>query len=99
MIDLNRTIYELSTHLFLILLFLFNTMALSYSEDLPFYGLDDDSFNLEILELNTEPVNFNTYTDSLASLSYNPLFANANQHLTKAGFIRRISVASNAIKQ
>ena len=82
LIDLNRTIYELSTHSFLILLFLFNTMALSYIKVLPFQGLDDDSFNLEIFELHTGPVNFNT--DSLASLSYNPLFANANQHLTLA---------------
>jgi hypothetical protein len=57
-------------------------MALSYSEVFPFHGLDDDSFNLEIFELNTGPVNFNT--DSLASLSYNPLFANANQLLTLA---------------
>jgi hypothetical protein len=45
-------------------------MAQSYSDVLPFYGLDDDSFNLEIFELNTGPVNFNTH--SLASLSYNP---------------------------
>jgi hypothetical protein len=57
-------------------------MALSCSEVFPFHGLDDDSFNLEIFELNTGPVNFNT--DSLASLSYNLLFANANQHLTLA---------------
>ena len=55
-------------------------MAQSLSEVLPFYGLDDDSFNLEIFELNSGQVNFNR--DGLMSLSYNPLFANANQHLS-----------------
>jgi hypothetical protein len=83
LIDLNRTTmsyckYILISHITI----LFNTMALSHSEVLPFHGLDDGSFNLEIFELNTGPVNFNTSV--LASLSYNPLFANANQHLTLA---------------
>jgi hypothetical protein len=55
-------------------------MALADIEALPFHSLDDDSFNLEIFESNNRPINFNT--DRLMSLNYNPLFANANQHLT-----------------
>ena len=46
----------------------------------PFHGLDDDSFNLEIFELQNGPVHFNF--DRLTSLNYNPLLSNADRHLT-----------------
>ena len=49
-------------------------------EALPFHSLNDDSFNLEIFELNNGQINFNT--DRLMDLNCNPLLANANQHLT-----------------
>ena len=42
-------------------------MASSLSSVLPFYTLDDDSFNLEIFELNIGPVNFEI--DRLKNLS------------------------------
>ena len=38
----------------------------------PFHDLDDVSFNLEIFELQNDPVHFNL--DKLTSLNYNPLF-------------------------
>ena len=40
---------------------------------LPFYGLDDTEFCLELFELKNGPINFNH--ERLVSLNYNPLFS------------------------
>ena len=54
-------------------------MATASMEALPFYSLDDDSFSLEIFELNNGQINFDK--DRFMSVNYNPLLASANQHL------------------
>ena len=51
--------------------------ALDDSRELPFYDLDNDSFNLAMFEMQNGTINFGN--DRLASLIYNPLLSNTNQ--------------------
>lgn len=51
--------------------------------NLPFYDLDDESFQLALFESHYGRVNFDP--DRLSSLNYNPLFTNTNRHLTLSG--------------
>ena len=51
--------------------------ALDVSRELPFYDIDQDSFNLAMFERQNGTINFGN--DRLASLSYNPLLSNTNQ--------------------
>lgn len=46
--------------------------ALDVSRELPFYDLDNDSFNLAMFEMQNGTINFGN--DRLASLSYNLYF-------------------------
>ena len=48
-------------------------MASALMQALPFYGLDDLEFNLEIFELCNGHINFNY--DRLINLNYNPLLS------------------------